>query len=155
MFENTQQKKKRNALHYTAANGNIEIASVLLKSLNYSDKSSLISPPDNNFVTSVYWSCSKGYLEFSKWLLEEFKNCQSESDHLLHTFKDKDGNTPIEAAVFYLQLEIVSWLDSIDPDCMKTRKKTNEGYYITQLQTTILKLLLFSENCRIRWTKAH
>ena len=47
----------------------------------------------------------------------------SESDPLLHTIQDNDGNTPLMHAVQSHHLDFVSWLTSIDPDCMKTKKK--------------------------------
>ena len=119
----TRSKRKVSVLHCAAENGNIEIASVLLKSLNSSDKLSLISLPDNNGYTAFHFSCSNGHLEFSKWLLEEYKNCMSESDPLLHTIQDNNGYTPLMYAVGNHLLEIVSWLVSIDPNCIKTRNK--------------------------------
>ena len=90
---NTQNKNKRSVLHYAAAKNNNEIASVLLTALKSSDRLSLISSPD------IYWSCSKGYLEFSKWLLEDYQNCRSESDPLFYTIQDNDGDTPLMHAV--------------------------------------------------------
>ena len=136
---NTQNKNKRSVLHDAAANNNNEIASVLLNALKSSDRLSLISSPD------IYWSCSKGYLEFSKWLLEDYQKCKSESDPLLHRIQDNNGYTPLMLAVAKLHLEIVGWLASIDPACMKTRnRKKNEVYFITLLQTAILKKHLFS-----------
>ena len=119
----TRNRNKHSALHFSASNSNIEIASVLLKSLNSTDKCSLISSPENNGVTAFSWSRLKGYFEFSKWLLENYKNCMSEPDPLLHEIQDNDGNTPLMEAVLSHYLEIVSWLASIDPDCMKTRNK--------------------------------
>ena len=123
----TPNRKKRSALQYASANGKIEIASVLFESLISLDKISLISSPDNNGVTAFYWSCSKGYLEFSKWLLEIYKNYMSESDPLLHTIQDKNGYTPLMQAVLSHHLKTVSWLASIDPDCMKTRNKKKQS----------------------------
>ena len=64
-------KDKLSVLHVAAANGKTEIASVLLKSVNSSDKISLISSPDDEGTTAFHWLCSEGNLEFSKWLLEE------------------------------------------------------------------------------------
>ena len=75
----TQNTNKQSERH---ANNNTEIASVLLKALMSTDKLSLISSPDNDGMTAFHLSCSKGVLEFSKWLLEEYKNCMSESDPL-------------------------------------------------------------------------
>ena len=86
-----QNEDKLSVLHVAAANGKTEIASVLLKSVNSSDKNSLISSPDDEGMTAFHWSCSEGRLEFSKWLLEEYKNYKSESDPLLHTIRDNDG----------------------------------------------------------------
>ena len=90
----TQKKIEGSVLHCAAENGNIEIASVLSKSLNSSDKSFLISSPENLGRTVFHFSCSKGHFEFSKRLLEENKNCMSESDPLLHTNQDNKGFTP-------------------------------------------------------------
>ena len=118
----TRNKEKESVLHCAAKNGNIEIASVLLKLLNSSDKSSLISSRENYGWTVFHWSCSKGYLKFSKWLLEEYKNCMSESDPLLQTIQNNGGTTPLMIAVAIHHLEIVSWLVSIDPDCKKNTK---------------------------------
>ena len=56
----TRNRNKHSALHFSAANGNIEIASVLLKLLNSSEKTSLISWPDNNGITAFSWSSLKG-----------------------------------------------------------------------------------------------
>ena len=118
-----QNKDKLSLLHVAAANGKTEIASVLLKSLNSSDKNSLISSPDNGGRKAFHKSCSQGHLEFSKWLLEEHKNCKSESDPLLHTIRDNDGKMPLMLAVLSNHLEIVSWLASIDLACMKLQNK--------------------------------
>ena len=91
----TQNKNKRSVLHYAAANNNTESASVFPKFLNSMEKKSL---DKNDSCTALYWSCSKGHLEFSKWLLEEYKNCITESDPLLHTAQENDGNTPLMLA---------------------------------------------------------
>ena len=109
----TQNTNKQSELHHSAANNNTEIASVLLKALKSSDNFSLISSADNRGRTTVTWSCSKGHLEFRKWLLEEYKNSMSESDPLLHTIQDNDGDTPLMMAEANHHLEIVSWLVSI------------------------------------------
>ena len=61
-----RNRNKHSALHFSAANGNIEVASVLLKLLNSSDKKSLISWPDNNGVTVFFCSCLKSCFELSK-----------------------------------------------------------------------------------------
>ena len=123
----TRNREKQSALHYAAANGNFEIASILIKPLSSSDKSSLISSPDNNGITAFYWSCSRGHIEFSKWLLEEYKNCKSESDQLLHTIQDNEGYTPFMLALANQHLQIVRWLASIDPDCVKTRNREKQS----------------------------
>ena len=78
----TKNTNKQSERHHAAANNNTEIASVLLKALKSTDKLSLTSSPDNDGMTAFHLSCSKGVLEFSKWLLEEYKNCMSESDPL-------------------------------------------------------------------------
>ena len=109
----TQNTNKQSELHHSAANNNTEIASVLLKALKSSDNFSLISSADNSGRTTFTWSCSKGHLEFRKWLLEEYKNSMSESDPLLHTIQDNDGDTPLMMAEANHHLEIVSWLVSI------------------------------------------
>ena len=84
LYENTKQKKET-VLHCAAANGKSEISSALLKSLNFSDKISLISSPENDGMKAFYWSCSEDHLEFTKWLLDEYKACRLESGPLLHT----------------------------------------------------------------------
>ena len=119
-----QNKNKLSVLHVAAKNGKTEIASVLLKSVNSSDKSSLISSPDDEGLTAFHWSCSQGHLQFSKWLLEKYKNYKSESDPLLHTIQDNNGITPPKLAVLKKHLEIVGWLASIDLACMKIQNKT-------------------------------
>ena len=148
----TQNREKQSALHYAALNDNFELASILIKSLNSSDKSSLISSPDNKGMTVFYWSCSKGHLEFSKWLLEEYKSCKSESDQLLHTIQGNDGYTPLMLAVVNQHLEIVRWLASIDPDCMKTRNRVKESalHYAAEkgnfeIASVLLKLMNSSD----------
>ena len=93
--------------------------------MNSSDKCSLISSPDDEGMTAFHWSCLEGHLEFSKWLLEEYKNYKSESDPLLRTIRDNDGKTPFMLALLSNHLEIVSWLASIDLACMKLITKTN------------------------------
>ena len=118
-----ENKDKLSVLHVAAANGKTEIASVLLKSVNSSDKCSLISSPDDEGMTAFHWSCLEGHLEFSKWLLEEYKNYMSESDPLLHTIQNNNGTTPLELAVLRNHLEIVCWLASIDLACMKLQNK--------------------------------
>ena len=120
MYENTKHKQE-SELHHAAANNNTENASVLLKALKSSDKLSLISSPDNGRMTSCKWLCSESHLEFRKLLLEEYKNIMSESDPLLHTIQDNDGDTPLMLTVANRHHEIVSWLVSIDPACMKTQ----------------------------------
>ena len=122
MYEITNKDKLR-VLHVAAANGKTEIASVLLKSMNSSDKSSLISSPDDEGMTAFHWSCLEGHLEFSKWLLEEYKNYKSESDPLFHTIQYNNGITPLVLAVLRNHLEIVGWLASIDLACMKLQNK--------------------------------
>ena len=123
------EKKKQSVLPCAAANGKTQIAFALLEWLNSSDKSSLISSPDNDGKTAFYFSCSQGHLEFRKWLLGEYNNCKSESDQLLHTIQDIDRNTPLITAVLSNHPEIVSWLASIDPACMKIQNK----YKISEL----------------------
>ena len=118
----TQNTNKQSQLHHSAANNNTEIASVLLKALKSSDSFSLFSSADNSGVTTSSWSWSKGHLGFRKWLLEEYKTSMSEYDPLLHTIQDNDGDTPLMLAEANHHLEIVSWLVSIDADCMKTQK---------------------------------
>ena len=118
-----QNKDKLSVLHVAAANGKTEIASVFLKSVNSSEKSSLISSPDDEGMTAFHWSCSEGHLEFSKWLLEEYKNFKSESDPLLHTIQYNTGITPLVLAGLRNHLEVVGWLASIDLACMKLQNK--------------------------------
>ena len=145
----TRSKNKKSILHFAALTGNTEIASVLLESLNSLDRSSLISSPDDKGMTAFHWSCSKGHLEFSKWLLEEYKNYKSESDPLLHTIQNNNGTTPFELAVLRNHLEIVSWLVSIDPDCMKTRSKNKKSvlhFAALTGNTEIASVLLKSVN---------
>ena len=84
LYENTKQKKET-VRHCAAANGKSEISSALLKSLNSSDKSSLISSPDNDRMKAFHWSCSEGQLEFTNWLLDSYKACKLESGPLLQT----------------------------------------------------------------------
>ena len=93
--------------------------------MNSSDKSSLISSPDDESMTAFHWSSLEGHLEFSKWLLEEYKNYKSESDPLLHTIRDNDGKTPLLLPLLSNHLEIVSLLNSIDLACMKLQNKDN------------------------------
>ena len=119
----TQNINTGSLLDYAAANNNTENASVLLKALKSLDKLSTISSPDNDDMTNFNRWCSKGHLEFSKWLLEEYKNFMSESDPLLHTIQDNNGYTLLMQAVLSHHLEIVSWRESIDPDGMKLRNK--------------------------------
>ena len=118
-----QNNDKVSVLHVAAANGKTEFASVLLKSLNSSDKNSLISSPVNGGRKALHKSCSQGHLEFSKWLLKEHKNRKSESDPLLYTIRDNDGKTPLLLAVLSNHLEIVGWLASIDLAGMKLQNK--------------------------------
>ena len=119
----THKKNKQNVIHCAAENNNTEIASVLLKALKSSDKLSLISSSENNCVTAFYWSSSEGHLGFSKKLPEEYKSCMSESVPLYHTIQENNGDTPLMQAVLSHHLEIVSWLESIDPDGMKLRNR--------------------------------
>ena len=119
----TRNKKQESVLHQAAANGDTEIASFLLKSMNSSDKNSLILSPDNDGETAFHWSCSIGHFEFSQWLIHEYKDCKSESDPPLQIVQDNDGDTPLANAVVNHQLVIVRWLFSIDLDCMKIQNK--------------------------------
>ena len=147
-----QNKDKLSVLHVAAANGKTEIALVLLKSVNSSDKSSLISSPDDEGLTAFHWSCSQGHLEFSKWLLDECKNYNSESDPLLHTIQYNNGITPLVLAVLRCDLEIVSWLASIDLACMKLQNKDKLNVLHvaaangkTEIASVLLKLLMSSD----------
>ena len=137
-----QNKDKLSKLHVAAANGKTEIASALFESLNSSDKSSLISSPDKGGRTALHKSSSQGHLEFSKWLLEEYKNCKSESDPLLHTIQSNIGLAPLMLAVLRKHLEIVSWLASIDPACMKKQNKDKVSKLHVAAANAKLKLLL-------------
>ena len=65
-----QNKDKLSVLHVANANEKTEIASALLKLVNSSDRSSLISSPDDQGVTALHCLCLKGQIEFGKWLLE-------------------------------------------------------------------------------------
>ena len=114
----TQNKGRSGVLHHAAANGNIEIASVFLELLEPSDKCSLIISPDKDGAISLHYSCSKGHLEFSQWLIDEYENCKSESDPPLPTIHDKDEDTPLATAVANNQLDVVRWLVRIDPEGM-------------------------------------
>ena len=109
----TRNKLKGSVLHCAAENGNIEIASVLLKLLNSSDKSFLISSPENLRRTTIHFSCSKGHLEFCQWLIHDYENCKSESDPPLHTIQDNDGNTPLMQAVLSHHLELLVGLPAL------------------------------------------
>ena len=77
-------------------------------------------------MTDFHWSCLKGHLEFSKWLLEESNNYKSASDPLLHTIQYNNGITPFVLAVLRNHVEIVGWLTSINLACLKTRNKKNK-----------------------------
>ena len=106
----------------------------------------MISSPGNNGETALYcWSWSKDYLEFSKWLLEQLKNCMSECNPPLYTIQDNDRDQPLMLAVANHHLEIVCWLVSIDPDCMKTQKKNKRSvlhYAAANNNTEIASVLL-------------
>ena len=76
----------------------------------------------------------------------------SESDPLLHTIQDNDGYTTLMQAVLTDHLEIVFWLASIDPDCMKITNKKKESVLIfaaennnTEMASVLLKLLNSSD----------
>ena len=69
----------------------------------------------------------------------------SEYDPLLHTIQNMDGNTPLMLAVVNHHLVNVSWLDSIDQDCMKTRNKNKRSvlhYSAASINTEIASVLL-------------
>ena len=123
----TQDKDNVSVLQVAAANGKTEIAFVLLKSVKSSEKSSLISSPDDEGRKVFHWSCSQEHFEFSKLLLEEYKNYKTESDPLLHTIQNYKEITPLMLAVPSNHFEIVSWLDTIDPDCMITRNENKHS----------------------------
>ena len=139
-----QNKDEESVLHVAAANGKTEIASVLSKLGNSSDKNSLISSPDNDVITAFHCSCSVCHVEFSKWKLEKYKNCKSVSDPLLHTIQDIEGNAPLITAVLSNRLEIVSWLFNNDPACMKIQNKYNQRVLTFAAANGKMKLLLFS-----------
>ena len=72
----------------------------------------------------------------------------SEYDPLLHMIQIKDGNTPLMLAVANHHLVNVSWLDSIDPDCIETQNKNKRNvlYYAAannnnEIASVLLKLL--------------
>ncbi|XP_063711699.1 serine/threonine-protein phosphatase 6 regulatory ankyrin repeat subunit B-like [Symsagittifera roscoffensis] len=152
----TRNKVKRSVLHHTALNGNIEIASVLLELLEPSDKCALIISPDKDGAISLHNSCSKGHLEFSQWLIDEYEKCKSESDPPLITIHDKDEDTPLAAAVWYNQLDVVRWLASIDPEGMKTRNKAKRSVLHhaavdgnIEIASVFLELLEPSDKCAL------
>ncbi|XP_063711698.1 espin-like [Symsagittifera roscoffensis] len=123
----TRNKVKRGVLHHAALNRNIEIASVFLELLEPSDKCALIISPDKDGAISLHNSCSKGHLEFSQWLIDEYEKCKSESDPPLPTIQNKDECTPLAAAVAYNQLDVVRWLVRIDPEGLKTQNKVKRS----------------------------
>ena len=152
----TRNKDKRSVLHYAALNGNIEIASVFLELLEPSDKCALIISPDKYGAISLHYSCSKGHLEFSQWLIDEYEKCKSESDPPLPTTQDEDEHTPLAAAVRNNQLDVVSWLASIDPEGMKTRNKDKRSvlHYAAlngniEIASVFLELLEPSDKCAL------
>ena len=112
----------------------------------------MVSSPDKGGRTALHKSCSQGHLEFKKWLLEEYKNCKSESDPLLHTIRHNDGKTPLMLALLSNHLEIVSWLASIDLACMKLQNKDKLNVLHvaaangkTKIASVLLKLLMSSD----------
>ena len=144
-----QNKDNLSVLQVAAANSKTGIATVLLKSVKSSEKSSLISSPADEGRTAFLWSCSQSHLEFSKWLLEEYKNCKSEFDPLLHKIQSNYGNTPLMLSVLKNHLEKVSWLASIDLACLKTRNKKNKTVFpfaAANDKTGIASILLKSLN---------
>ena len=152
----TRNKDTRSVLHYAALNGNIEIASVFLELLGPSDKCALIISPDKYGAISLHYSCSKGHLEFSQWLIDEYEKCKSESDPPLPTTQDEDEHTPLAAAVRNNQLDVVSWLASIDPEGMKTRNKDKRSvlHYAAlngniEIASVFLELLEPSDKCAL------
>ena len=150
----TRNKVKRSVLHHAALNGNIEIASVFLELLEPSDKCALIISPDKYGAISLHDSCSNGHLEFSQWLIDEYEKCKSESDPPLITIHDKYEDTPLAAAVWYNQLDVVRWLVRIDPEGMKTRNKVKRSvlHYAAlngniEIASVFLELLEPSDKC--------
>ena len=55
----------------------------------------------------------KGYLNLSKWLLEDYKNCKSDSDQLLHTIQVNIGYTPLMQPVLSHHLELLVGLPAL------------------------------------------
>ena len=100
-------------------------------------------------MTAFHWSFLEGHLEFSEWLLEEYKNYKSESDPLTHTIQNNNGITPLVLAVLRNDLESVGWLASIDLACMKLQNK--DGLSVLHVaaangKTEIASVLLKSVN---------
>ena len=103
-------------------------------------------------MTAFHWSFLEGHLEFSEWLLEEYKNYKSESDPLLHTIRDNDGKTPLMLALLSNHLETDSWLASIDLACMKLQNKYKQSVFHfaaengkTEIASALLKSVNSSE----------
>ena len=107
---------KRSVLHHAAVVGNIEIASVFLELLEPSDKCAIIISPDEDGAISLHYSCWKGHLEFSQWLIDEYKKCKSASDPPIHDIENKDGKVAIYFAAMSGHGDIVIWLVSINQD---------------------------------------
>ncbi|XP_063728668.1 espin-like [Symsagittifera roscoffensis] len=152
----TRNKVKSSVLHHAAVVGNIEIASVFLELLELSDKCALIISPDEHGAISLHYSCLKGHLEFSQWLIDEYEKCKSESDPPLPTIRDKDEHTHLAAAVQNNQLDVVRWLARIDPEGMKTRNKVKSSVLHhaavvgnIEIASVFLELLKPSDKCAL------
>ena len=62
----------------------------------------------------------------------------SESDPLLDTIQDNIGYMLLMQAVLSHHLEVVSWLASIDPDCIKNITKTNKMYKLSSEKLSLI-----------------
>ena len=152
----TRNKDKRSVLHHAATNGRTDFASVFLELMKASDIYALIISPDQDGCTALHYSCWQGHLEFSQWLIDEYEKCKSESDPPLLTIQDKDGHTPLAAAVQNNQLDVVRWLARIDPDGMKTRNKVKSSVIHhaavdgnIEIASVFLELLEPSDKCAL------
>ena len=124
--------------------------------LEPSDKCALIISPDKHGAISLQYSCLKGHLEFSQWLIDEYEKCKSESDSPLPTTQDEDEHTPLAAAAQNNQINVVSWLASIDPQGLKTQNKDRSGVLHhaaangnIEIASVFLELLKPSDKCAL------
>ena len=106
--------------------GNLRIARMILDFTPDEEQNSYIEQKEDNGKSMFFLAATYGHLKLLQYFRNRHKS-KSKSQRELHTIVDNFANTPLMHMVLCHNLDIVSWLNSIDPDCMKTRNKNRQS----------------------------